>query len=1362
MNRNNYLSFLKPAYNNMHKSTSFSLLLLLLTLFLIQKNFAQNNNSLSSQPGIPLITNYSIDNYSAGMQNWCVLQDKKGFIYVANESGVLEYNGVSWRLISIPNNVARSITMDKDGRIYVGGISQFGYLKPDSTGLLKYFSLINLIPEDKRQMGDVWTILVNSRGLFVQTFKNIFLLQADTNIKGSFFKQIITNPKCKIWNTKTRINPIFSVNNKIYVDERYVGLQELIGDSLKLLPGGDKFAQDLICIMLPYTPSSNYQTMKTGILIGSLRKGMYLFKDNKFEKFKNQADEYLIKNRLYFKGAVLNDGSFALGTQLGGIVIIDKQGRLKKIINKKTGLNDETIWFLYPDREGNLWAALNNGISKILYPSPLSEFDEKFGYSGTINSVKEINNNIFLTTSSGVYLLNNKQDETGNLNFIPINGIAVQSWDVYQIQSKVIAATNDGLFEINGTNSKLIDKDIRYTLCLHQLKKDPSIIFVGIQTGIAVITFNGKNFKFVGKVPGISNPISNITEDSDGNLLLEDVIGNLIFLEIPLQKTDLKQFTSNSFNFSSGPQKLFKFNNKIYFYDKKTIYNFNRKSNELSPAKEFNDIFKNKNISYLNIFSNSAGVLWFLIDNDDKIQAVELQFGINHSITLKNHPYLQIVLDNYSSNFIPVKIFAQKDNKKLWLGVAEKLMCYEPEFVSRNKFKFVLEPQINKVHIESGKTIYSKFQKLNLTKVNYSDNSIGFEFSLPSYIKESGNDYRYKLEGFDKSWSNWGKGTKKEYTNLSAGNYTFLVRSRNAVGLISSDAGFSFEILSAWYRTWWANLIGFIIILYLIYSLVRFRVRILEKRNVILERTVSERTAQINDQKLILEEQAKKLMELDKIKSNFFANISHEFRTPLTLIKGHIESILDNISDDSIKKKLDIVHSYSNRLHKLINQILDLSKLESGKLDLQLYYTDIVALVKNRSASFESLAQQKGIVLKTINKIESQILFIDKEKIEEALDNLIANAFKFTMPGGTITVVIDKIIHENNTQVLITVEDTGIGISEEKLNKIFNRFFQADDTSTKQYEGTGLGLTIVKEFIELHSGKIRVESKANVGSKFIITIPVSEDKRVELPAGIDNSDEINESQKIVLIVEDNIDVRNYIKENLEKDYGILEAQDGEDGIKKAVSNIPDLIITDVMMPKVDGFELCKELKANEKTSHVPIILLTAKADEKSKLNGLKIGADEFLSKPFSPKELKVRVENLIKIRQMLREKYKEISVFNPEEIKAASIDKIFLEKIFKIIKDNIENTQFSVTKLSEEASMSVSQLNRKLNALINQSAGKLIRSTRLDYAANLLKNKAGNISEIAYRVGFSDTPSFTHSFKEKFGSSPTEYLKSHK
>ena len=1341
-------------------------LFLLFFAFLIISNrvYSQDYNYSKEQPGIPLISNYTINNYSAGMQNWSIIQDFKGNLYFANESGLLEYNGVTWRLIAVPNNVARSVAIDRNGRIYVGGINQIGYLKIDSSGQLNYFSLNKFIPENKREMGDVWTVIVNPEGLFVQTFKFLFLLKADTTIKGSFFKQITSKPICKVWDTKTRINPIFSFNNNVYVHERYVGIQKLDGDSLKLVPGGEQFARDLICVMLPFNYSDNSAASKNQLLIGSLRKGLFLFDGQKFTKFKNEADNYLIKNRLYFKGAVLNDGSYALGTQLGGIVIIDRNGRLEKIINKKNGLNDETIWYLYSDREGNLWAALNNGISKILYPSSLSEFDEKFGFSGTINSVKEVNNEIYLATSSGVYLLNKTPDETGNLHFIPISGISVQSWDVYMINNKILAATNDGIYEITGTDSRLLDKDLRYTLCLHQLKSDPSFIFAGTQIGMTVIKSEGSNMKVLGKVPDISNPISNITEGQNGHLFLNDVIGNLTAVKIPKEKAKLENYSGISLKLNIDKYQVFQFRNTIYLYDDKNILNYDFTNGKTKKASEFSKLFLNPDVSFLNIFSSGKNTLWFLIDSGGKIKVLELKYNSAGNLEKINHPFLQVVLDNYSGNFIPFKFFVQKDNKKLWIGVVDKLICYDAVNNKENEINFSLHPIINNIFSGSGHISINGTQsvKNNLTSINFSNNSLVFEYSLPSFIKESGNEFQIKLEGFDKEWSNWSRETKKEYTNLPAGSYTFLVKSRNAIGRLSSDAGFSFKILSAWYRTWWANLIGFFTIMFLIYSLVRFRVRMLEKRNIILEKTVDERTLQINVQKKILEDQAQKLMELDKIKSNFFANISHEFRTPLTLIKGQIESVLEHITDSKLKSKLSVVQSNSNRLHRLINQILDLSKLESGKLTLEQSNIDIVLLVKNRAASFEALAQQKGINLKTLSNIESQILYVDREKIEEVLDNLFSNAFKFTSAGGSITIAIEKKYFDESDQIVISIADTGIGIPKEKLTNIFDRFFQVDDTSTKQYEGTGLGLTIVKELVELHSGSIEVESEIGSGSKFTISLPVIKHSEEQVTVKDQERVEVDESHELILVVEDNFDVRNYIKENLEDDYRVLEAIDGEDGVQKAIENIPDLIISDVMMPKMDGYELCRKLKADEKTSHVPIILLTAKADEKSKLEGLKLGADEFLSKPFSPKELGIRVGNLIKIRQLLREKYKEISVLDLQEINVASLDKIFLEKISKIIKEHIEDNQFNITKLAEEAGMSVSQLNRKLNALINQSAGKLIRSTKLDYASQLLINNAGNISEIANRVGFSDTPSFTHSFKEKFGCTPSEYLKTNK
>lgn len=343
-------------------------------------NSPQKNQFLN-EVGLPIITNYLPKQYSANVQNWAVIQDKRGVLYFGNVSGVLEYDGVNWRLIKIPNDVVRCFAIDDDGKIYVGGINQLGYLSPDSLGELNYVSLNKYISGEKIDFGDVWRIIVHNDGLYFQTFSTLYLFESNKNNQQSFLHRILKNPSIKKWESRTRINPIHSIGNRIFVHERNIGLQELINGKLTMLPGGEEFAQDLICIMLPF-PSSKSKDKNNSekILIGSLRRGMFLFDGIKFEKFNNDADKYLINNRLYFRGALLGDETYALGTQLGGIVVIDQYGKLKKIIDKNIGLNNNTIWDLFCDREGNLWAASDNGISKILYPSALRVIDENSGF----------------------------------------------------------------------------------------------------------------------------------------------------------------------------------------------------------------------------------------------------------------------------------------------------------------------------------------------------------------------------------------------------------------------------------------------------------------------------------------------------------------------------------------------------------------------------------------------------------------------------------------------------------------------------------------------------------------------------------------------------------------------------------------------------------------------------------------------------------------------------------------------------------------------------------------------------------------------------------------------------------------------
>lgn len=523
------------------------------------------------------------------------------------------------------------------------------------------------------------------------------------------------------------------------------------------------------------------------------------------------------------------------------------------------------------------------------------------------------------------------------------------------------------------------------------------------------------------------------------------------------------------------------------------------------------------------------------------------------------------------------------------------------------------------------------------------------------------------------------------------------------------------------------------------------------------------------------------LRQIDTVKSQFFANISHEFRTPLTLILGQIESVMSSGIEIREKAKLQVANRNARRLLSLINQLLDLSKLEAGNMEMEVSQYNIVSFLKNLLYSFESMAATKKIELNFKSESENIQVKFDLDKMEKVFFNLVSNAIRFTGEGGKVTISVQTV---DSHDVLIQVEDTGTGIPEKYIPFIFNRFYQVESSSTRNYEGTGIGLALAKELIDLHSGTVTVESKEGVGTVFKVKLAMCDKSIVAQNNGNTNvnkdlvtvyyqekgvSDRIFETdegvntlkanREIVLVVEDNNDVRAYIREQLEEFYHVIEAENGEVGLEFAYESIPDLIVSDVMMPKVNGFELCKAVRNNERTSHIPIVMLTAKAGIDEKIEGLEIGVDDYITKPFSAKELKVRVKNLIAQRKLLRSRFKSATLIKPSEVTTVSIDQVFLEKVIKTIEANFENQNFTPESLAETVNMSVSQLNRKLNALIEQPAGQLIRSLRLQRAADLLKQKAGTVSEICYQLDFNDPAYFSRAFKKQFGCSPTEFVK---
>ena len=695
----------------------------------------------------------------------------------------------------------------------------------------------------------------------------------------------------------------------------------------------------------------------------------------------------------------------------------------------------------------------------------------------------------------------------------------------------------------------------------------------------------------------------------------------------------------------------------------------------------------------------------------------------------------------------------------------------------------------NKSHPLNDKMIQSEGVRLK-----HNENFLTFEYAALDYTDPEKNQYAYYLEGYEDDWNYVGNRRFANYTGIPPGHYTFRIKGSNNDGYWN-EAGTSIAItiLPPLWKTIWAYLFYTLAFAGIVYSMFYYYFR---RRQLLhdleLEHVLSE-----------------KLKEFDSMKTKFFSNISHEFRTPLTLILGPLQKLIGRSTVAADKKELSVMQRNARRLQQLINQLLDLSKLEAGKMQLHCSEMNIVEWVRMYSQSFESLARQRNIdfVFKT-DQAEINCFF-DIEKMAQVLNNLLSNAFKFTESGGRIEVSLtplnppqggklpptesnltgeNKFPHTRGDKrgVKITISDTGAGITAENLQHIFNRFYQADDSQSRKYEGTGIGLALVKELVELHHGNISVESTEGKGTVFAVFLPLGKEhlkpeeivskavehieieKPPEIPqpiAAVEITEEADETGlPILLIVEDNADMRNYIREFFTDEYFILEAANGLKGFETAIKYVPDIIISDVMMPLMNGYELCHKIKTDERTSHIPLILLTARSSGADKIEGLETGADDFVIKPFEGKELQVRVKNLIeqrkKLRELLSKRIRENMRLAPGDYETggiSSMDEQFLQKLFKTVSHHYHDSAFNVEACCSESGMSRTQLHRKIKALTGQTAGEFIRNYRLNRAAGLLKKKSANVAEIAYDVGFSSPSYFAKCFRAYFGVLPTDY-----
>ena len=636
------------------------------------------------------------------------------------------------------------------------------------------------------------------------------------------------------------------------------------------------------------------------------------------------------------------------------------------------------------------------------------------------------------------------------------------------------------------------------------------------------------------------------------------------------------------------------------------------------------------------------------------------------------------------------------------------------------------------------------------------------------------NQYRYILEGSDRNWIYSGSRNFAIYSNLSPGKYTFRVTGANNDGFWNEE-GTTVDMiihLPPW-LTWYAYLI-YLVLAACIILWIRFY--FMNKARI---RTALE----------VERIEKEKVLEMDAMKSQFFANISHEFRTPLTLILGPVEEFLKSTKKGIGLKKdmVRMIHRNAKRLQRLINQLLDLSKMETGELKLYVSKGDLEEFSRTIILSFLSLAESKKIRYIFELPGEMHEVWFDSDKVEKVLVNLISNAFKFTQEKGEVRIHYEYVVASGSEipeWVEIAVSDTGRGISPEHLVRIFDRFYQVGDSEHMDETGTGIGLALTKELVELCREEISVDSQVEEGSTFTVRLPVSkerfrEEERLTGPVLADTDIfreeqfEFHRDQKvsgkkrevlkdvpIILIVEDNIDLVNYISGNLENRYRILTAMNGKKGIELATESIPDLVISDVMMPEMDGMEMCRWLKEDERTSHIPVIMLTAKADRESKLEGLEMGADDYLIKPFDAEELEVRARNLIGQRQKLRDKFQRELITEPDEHTLISPEEQLLKKILDIFNRQLTDPEFNIEQMTDMLNLSRMQLYRKVGAITGHTPKELLRTIRLKKAASLLDSGERNISQVMYQVGFNNHSYFARCFRSLYKVNPSEYMKS--
>jgi len=1274
------------------------------------------------KPGLecPGLTNENIET---------LFKDRKGNIWIGTKSGGLsKYNPIKDKFINYNlflqhdiNDVdlrITSIVEDDHGNIWIGSWSHGLYVLDDlSQKLVKQFQdymIITAIIKDR--FGNIWFSSKGQINKYDPSEDRIisFELQAGTIfdlIEDTISNQII------IASSKG----IFTCNSSSYKIEE---LNASISGSLSAIN----------CLAID---------KEHRLWAGSWKQGLFV-SDSAYRNFSNvKLQSPLAKTRKY--DVVLDihidaNSDFWIATGYGGVLRLTANKKFKCIqntIKSKNGLQDDNVQSIILQSNNTLW--LGTRFGGLFYSSNWSEFKKVENYPDIkINCLLEKNERIFIGTNNGLYSVNIK-DSFGKVKFLALPKTQIKTLYIDKFENLWIGTQLDGLAVTN-------------------LNNDPEI---------AHLNYHKYELGVKGTIG--SNRISTIIEDINGDLWIGTYNGLYLFDRVQGLFIRFDHYTGLSFPsvifLSIFPDKdgklwvglpggLFELQ---FVNDKLKILNSYSSKNGL-----FNEyVTAVTNDNYGNIWLTTAGGLAKLPKNKKKF----INYGKGDGIKVTSFNINSLV----------------SNKEHIIIGGADGFVFFNPDQIEDNLNPpeiILTNLKIDNKTVNVGEKINDRIilhKNISYTKnieLTYKEKIFSISYISSNYSGHQNLNYSYRLLGFRNDWINNASSTEVSYTSLTPGKYRFEVRASHDNVQFGKIMQLKITILPPPWATVWAYAIYVIIligILFLIYIMITRQMKLKSSLEI----------AKIDQEKEY---------EIAEAKMRFFTNISHELRTPLTLIISPLsEILLMNDLSKKLKKRLQYIENNASRLLNLINQLLDFRRTEKGLLKLEPDKYDIVEFTKKIYLSFNEMANEKSIQYRFHVAFDELKILYDQDKMKIVLYNLLANAFKFTDKGGGINLKLDQ----NNANCIISISDSGIGISEEHQTEIFNRFYQVSNTNSTTVAGSGIGLSLAKKLIDLHFGEIRVISELNKGTEFIIELPLNnpqleqnvvhknikpekdlsqvrfnEDKIEEKPDIDEESDEdekdtITSEKQEILIIDDNKDIRNYLKDLLNIKYHTIEAENGLVGLNLAKEHIPDLIISDIMMPEMDGITLSSKLKKDIATSHIPIILLTARTSNEFEVDGLQTGADDYIRKPFNATIVKTRIEGLLKNRQKVRDYYLNKIRFEANaEVVINDTESDFIEKAIKLVEGNMNNEDFGIDFLTDKLFMSQSTLFRKIKSLTGMSITGFIRSLRLKAAANLIRTEDMSLSQISYEVGFNDYKYFKKSFKEQFECLPSEYRKS--